>query len=25
MVFSASSWSAFVERVKGEAGVNTIG
>ena len=25
LVFSTASWSAFVRRVKGEAGVNTIG
>lgn len=25
LIFSASSWSAFVERVNGEVGVNTIG
>ncbi len=25
LLFSASSWSAFMEGVKGEAGVNTIG
>ncbi|MER5225334.1 DUF397 domain-containing protein [Streptomyces flaveus] len=25
LVFSAVSWSTFVARVKGEAGVNTIG
>ncbi|WP_155058927.1 DUF397 domain-containing protein [Streptomyces blattellae] len=24
LIFSASSWSVFVERVKGEAGVNAI-
>ncbi|MFI1731252.1 DUF397 domain-containing protein [Streptomyces acidicola] len=25
LVFSAASWSAFMEGVKGEAGANTIG
>ncbi|WP_210592528.1 DUF397 domain-containing protein [Streptomyces sp. GESEQ-35] len=25
LVFAASTWSAFVERIKGEAGANTIG
>lgn len=25
LIFAASSWSAFVEDVKGEAGVNAIG
>ncbi|MEU9284220.1 DUF397 domain-containing protein [Streptomyces sp. NPDC048275] len=25
LVFSAVSWSAFMEGVKGEAGVNTVG
>lgn len=25
LVFSASSWSAFMEGIKGEVGVNTLG